>query len=190
MPTSTCKIQIQRLRNICAIQNCPQRCSKKLSFPPKEKHIFFLSSFSSIVLSPSSSHLNTTAKKSKILRWVTRQARIVARCKSGFGSIMEGFQNNQALPWEFRDPEKVQRSDYVWEISQYVSFFWPPKKVDRYFAILYQLENGRNDWEWKKVRRRRRRRRRGRRRRVELIKMYCICTTNIMGMSVLARNAL
>lgn len=40
-------------------------------------------------------------------------SRIVARCKSGFDSMMEGFQNNQALPWEFRDPEKLQASDYV-----------------------------------------------------------------------------
>lgn len=39
--------------------------------------------------------------------------RIVARGKSGFGSMMEGFQNSQALPWEFRDPERIQTSDYV-----------------------------------------------------------------------------
>lgn len=49
-------------------------------------------------------------------------SRIIGRCKSGFGFMKEGFQNNQALPWEFRDPEKVQQpSNYVLEI--------PPSKM-------------------------------------------------------------
>lgn len=73
--------------------------------------LFFF--FPSIVLSPFASHLNTSNQEEQDLEVGDTPGRIVARGKSGFGSMMEGFQNSQALPWEFRDPERIQTSDYV-----------------------------------------------------------------------------
>lgn len=60
--------------------------------------------------------------------------------------MMESFQNNQALPWEFRDPENAQPSGDVLEIE---SMSVAGQKVDRYPAVVHRrkteglTENGR-----------------------------------------------